>query len=75
MNGHLITWPGLTEHGINKHWKMTPSAAMGHTNQRHQHISSTSKDSITYDVEYETVTPAGLGSKTNFVYALVSRGH
>jgi hypothetical protein len=27
-NGHLITWPGLTEQAINKHFKMTPATAM-----------------------------------------------
>jgi hypothetical protein len=27
-NGHLITWPGMTEQAINKHLKMTPSTAM-----------------------------------------------
>jgi hypothetical protein len=34
-NGHLITWPGLTENAINKHLKAT---AMGHMNQRRQNI-------------------------------------
>jgi hypothetical protein len=70
-NGHLITWPGLTEKSINKHLKMTPVTAMGNMNQRRQHIRSTSKASITSDMEYEAVTPAGLGSKTHFVDAVV----
>jgi hypothetical protein len=39
--GHLITWPGLTEKVINKHVKLTPATAMGHMNQRRQHIRST----------------------------------
>jgi hypothetical protein len=34
-DGHLITWPGLTEDAINKHLKLTPATAMGHMNQRH----------------------------------------
>jgi hypothetical protein len=59
-NGH-ITWPGLTEQAINKHLKMTPANFMGHVNQRRQNIRSTSKVSITSDMEYEAVTPAGLG--------------
>jgi hypothetical protein len=42
-DGHLITWPGLTEDGINKHLKLTPATAMGHMNQRRQNIWSTSK--------------------------------
>jgi hypothetical protein len=32
-NGHLVTWPGLTEHAINKHLKLTPATVMGHMNQ------------------------------------------
>jgi hypothetical protein len=34
-DGHLITWPDLTEDAINKHLKLTPATAMGHMNQRH----------------------------------------
>jgi hypothetical protein len=70
-NGHLITWPGLTEQAIRKHLKMTPATAMGHLSQRRQNILSTSKTSITSDMEDDAVTPAGLGSKTHFVYAVV----
>jgi hypothetical protein len=42
-NGHLITWPGLTEKAINKHLKLRPATTMGHINQRRQNIRSTSK--------------------------------
>jgi hypothetical protein len=70
-NGHLITWPGLTDQAINKHFKLTPVAAMGHMNQRRQNIRSTAKTSITSDMEDEAVTPAGLVSKTHLVYAVV----
>jgi hypothetical protein len=45
-DGHLITWPGLTEDAINKHLKLTPATAMGHMSQRHQNIRSTSKTPI-----------------------------
>jgi hypothetical protein len=31
-DGHLITWPGLTEDAISKHLKLTPATAMGHKN-------------------------------------------
>jgi hypothetical protein len=31
-DGHLITWPGLTEDAINKHLKLTPAMAMVHMN-------------------------------------------
>jgi hypothetical protein len=33
-DGHLITWPGLTEDAIKKHLKLTPATTMGHMNQR-----------------------------------------
>jgi hypothetical protein len=38
-DGHLITWPGLTEDAINKHLKLTPAIAMGHM----------TRDTRTYD--------------------------
>jgi hypothetical protein len=31
-DGHLITWPVLTEDAIHKHLKLTPATAMGHMN-------------------------------------------
>jgi hypothetical protein len=37
-DGHLITWPGLTEDAVNKHLKLTPATVMGHMNQRRQNI-------------------------------------
>jgi hypothetical protein len=70
-NVHLITWPGLTEQAINKHLKLTPTMVMGHMNQCRQNIRSTSKNPITSDMEDAAVTPAGLGTKTNLVYAVV----
>jgi hypothetical protein len=69
-NGHLITWPGLTEQAINKHLKMMPVTAMGHLHQLRHNIRSTSKTSITSYMEDEAATPDGLGSKTHFVYAV-----
>jgi hypothetical protein len=42
-DGHITTWPGLTEDSINKHLKLTPATDMGHMNQRRQNIRSTSK--------------------------------
>jgi hypothetical protein len=42
-DGHLITWPGLTEDAIKKHLKLTPATAMRYMNQRRQNILSTSK--------------------------------
>jgi hypothetical protein len=68
---NLKPWSGLTEQAINKHLKMTPEAAMGHMNQRRQNICYTSKNEIISGMEDETVTPAGLQSKTHLVYAVV----
>jgi hypothetical protein len=74
-NGHLVTWPGLTEKAINKHLKLTPATTMGHINQRRQNIRSTSKTPITFDIEDVTATPANSGTKTHLVYAvLVDQG-
>jgi hypothetical protein len=66
-DGHLITWPGLTEDAIKKHLKLTPATAMGHMNQRRQNIRSTSKAPI-----YKQQTPdTDLGTKNHLVYAVV----
>jgi hypothetical protein len=70
-NGHLVTWPGLTEEAIHKHLKLTPAMAMGHMNQRRQNIRSTSKTPI----EDVPTTDKKLGTKTHLVYAvLVDQG-
>jgi hypothetical protein len=70
-NGHLVTWPGLTENAIHKHLKLTPATVMGHMNQRHQNIRSTSKAQIA-DVPS---TDTDLGTKTHLVYVvLVDQG-
>jgi hypothetical protein len=71
QQGHHTIWPGLTEQAISKHLKVTPVTAMGHMNQGHHNICSTSKNTITSDLEDETVTPAGLGTSTYLVYAVV----
>jgi hypothetical protein len=70
-NGHLITWPGLTEKAINKHLKLTPATTMEHMNQRRHNIRSTSKTTITSGIEDVTVAPPGLGTKTHLVYAVL----
>jgi hypothetical protein len=46
-NGHLITWPGLTEQAIHKHLKLTPDTTMGNMNQPRHNMRSTSKTPIT----------------------------
>jgi hypothetical protein len=70
-DGHLITWPGLTEDAIHKHLKFTPATAMGHMNQRRQNIRSTPKTPIADATKADT----DLGTKTHLVYAvLVDQG-
>jgi hypothetical protein len=59
------------EQAIKKHLKMTLATAMEHMNQHLQNIRSNSKVSITSEKEDDTVTPAGLSSKTHLVYAVV----
>jgi hypothetical protein len=66
-DGHMITWPGLTEDSINKHLKLTPATAMGHMNQRRQNIRSTSKAPI----EKQQPPDTDLRTKTNLMYAVV----
>jgi hypothetical protein len=66
-DGHLITWPGLTEDAINKHLKLTPATAMGHMNQRRQNIRSTSKA----PADKQQLPEKDLGAKTHLVYAVV----
>jgi hypothetical protein len=70
-NGHLITWPGLTEEVINKHLKLTPATAMGHMNQRRHNIRSTSKTPMTAYIAYIATTNTNLGTNTHLVYALL----
>jgi hypothetical protein len=70
-NGHLITWPGLTEDSIHKHLKLTPATTMGHTNQRRKNIRSTSQPPIVDAPQTDT----DLGTKTHLIYAvLVDQG-
>jgi hypothetical protein len=67
-DGHLITWPGLTEDVINKHLKLTPATAMGHMNQRRQNIRLTTKA----PTEKQQSPDPDLDSKTHLVYAVVA---
>jgi hypothetical protein len=66
-DGHLITWPGLTEAAINKHLKLTPDTAMGHMNQRRQNIQSTSKALS----EKQQSPHTDLVTKTHLLYSVV----
>jgi hypothetical protein len=66
-DGHLITWPGLTEDAINKHLKLIPATVMGHMNQRLHNIRSTSNAPI----EKQPPPDTYFGTKTHLVYAVV----
>jgi hypothetical protein len=66
-DGHLITWPGITEDAIHKHLKLTPATSMGHLNQRRQNIRSTSRTPIADEPKPDT----DLGTKTHLVYAVM----
>jgi hypothetical protein len=66
-DGHMLTWPGLTEDSINKHLKLMPATATGHMNQRRQNIRSTSKAPI----EKQQPPDTDLGTKTHLVYAVI----
>jgi hypothetical protein len=74
-NGHLITWPGLTEEVINKYLKLTPVTAMGHMNQIRQNIRSTTKTPIPATIEDVPAANTNLGTRIRLVYAvLVDQG-
>jgi hypothetical protein len=66
-DGHLITWPELTEEAINKHLKLTPATATVRMNQRRKNIRSTSK----VPIEKQQTPDTDLGTKTHLVYAVV----
>jgi hypothetical protein len=74
-NGHLVTWPGLTDKAIKKHLKLTPATTMGRMNQRRQNIRSTSKTPVTTNIDDITTTDTNVATKTHLVYAvLVDQG-
>jgi hypothetical protein len=66
-DGHLLTWPGLTEDAINKHLKLTPATAMRHMNQWRQNILSTSK--APYEKKQSPYTD--FGTNSHLVYAVI----
>jgi hypothetical protein len=68
--GHLTTFPGLTEDATNKYLRMTPATAMGHVNQKSKSIRSTSNEmQVPSDLEYKAVTPIVTGEKTALICA------
>jgi hypothetical protein len=66
QNGNFASWPGLTEHAVEKHLSKSTSTTKGHLNQQRQNARTTkikdAKDIVTEpDIEN--------GLKTQFVYA------
>jgi hypothetical protein len=65
-NGHFTSWPGLTEHAVEKHLSKSTSTTKGHLNQQRQHAISTKvKDPQVIMAESDL----DQGIKTQYVYA------
>jgi hypothetical protein len=65
-NGNLTSWPGLTEHAVEKHLSKSTSTTKGHLNQQRQNARTTKvKDTKVIVTEPDL----DHGIKTQFVYA------
>jgi hypothetical protein len=65
-NGHFSSWPGLTEHAVEKHLSKSAATTKGHLNQQRQNARTTKiKDEKIISQE----TDMDHGIKTQFVYA------
>jgi hypothetical protein len=65
-NGHFTSWPGLTEHAVEKHLSKSTSTPKGHLNQQRKNARTTKvKDSKVFITE----TDLDKGIKTQYVYA------
>jgi hypothetical protein len=65
-NGNFTSWPGLTEHAVEKHLSKSTSTKKGHLNQQRQNARTTKIKDIKViatepDLDHEI--------KTQFVYA------
>jgi hypothetical protein len=65
-NGHFASWPGLTEHAVEKHLSKSTSTTKGHLNQHRQHARSTKVKDPELIMEE---TDLDQGIKTQYVYA------
>jgi hypothetical protein len=64
-NGNFLSWPGLTEHAVEKHLSKSTATTKGHLNQQRQNarttqIKSTKASNQETDIDH--------GIKTQFVY-------
>jgi hypothetical protein len=65
-NGHFTSWPGLTEHAVEKNLSKSTPTTKGHLNQQRQHARSTKvKDPKVTMTEPDW----DHGIKTQYVYA------
>jgi hypothetical protein len=65
-NGNFSSWPGLTEHAVEKHLSKSTSTTKGHLNQQRQNARTTRiKDAQVLVPEHDI----DHGIKTQFVYA------
>jgi hypothetical protein len=65
-NGNFTSWPGLTEHAVEKHLSKSTSTTKGHLNQQRQNARTTKiKDAKVIVTEPDL----DHGIKTQFVYA------
>jgi hypothetical protein len=65
-NGNFSSWPGLTEHAVEKHLSKSTSTTKGHLNQQRQNARTTNiKDAQVIVTEPDI----DHGVKTQFVYA------
>jgi hypothetical protein len=65
-NGNFTSWPGLTEHAVEKHLSKSTSTTKGHLNQQRQNARATK---IKYTKVIVTEPDLDHGIKTQFVYA------
>jgi hypothetical protein len=65
-NGHFTSWPGLTEHAVEKHLSKSTSTTKGHLNQQRQNARTTK---VKYPKVIITEPDLDQGIKTQYVYA------
>jgi hypothetical protein len=65
-NGHFTSWPGLTEHSVEKHLSKSTSTTKGHLNQKRQNARTTKvKDTKLIIIEPDL----DQGIITQYIYA------
>jgi hypothetical protein len=65
-NGNFLSWPGLTEHAVEKHLSKSTATTKGHLNQQRQNARTTQIKTTDTGNEESDIDH---GIKTQFVYA------